>query len=276
LSLLYDEEVLARLDRMELPFNRLGADPYGVTRHHLALAFSLTKGLYRHYFGLSVQGVGNVPARGRAMLIGNHSGGVALDGLMVILSMFWEMDPPRLAQGMVEKFLNRVPVVSLLSNRTGQFTGLPEHCLRLLEDERLLMVFPEGARGTAKLYRERHSLVHFGTGFLRLALKARAPIVPFAFLGGGEAFPTVHNSQALGRLVGAPYVPITAYLAPVPLPVSMEIYYGEPMTFPGDGNEDDPVIQGWVAAVKNRIAEMIAEGCRRRGVTPALGDGGSP
>ncbi|MBI5515952.1 MAG: acyltransferase family protein [Deltaproteobacteria bacterium] len=274
MSLLYDDEVLERLERLELPFNRLGVDPYGVTKRHLALAFSLTKGLYRNYFGVSVQGAGNVPARGRAMLIGNHSGGVAIDGLMVILSMFWELDPPRLAQGMVEKFLNRVAFASLFSNRTGQFTGLPEHCVRLLEDERLLMVFPEGARGTAKLYRERHSLVNFGTGFLRLALKARAPIVPFAFLGGGEAFPTVWNSQTLGRLVGAPYVPITAYLAPIPLPVSMEVYYGEPLRFPGDGDEDDPVIQAWVDQVKDRIRDMIAEGCRRRGVTPALGDGG--
>ena len=65
------------------------------------------------------------------------------------------MDPPRLAQGMVEKFLNRVPFASLWSNRVGQLTGLPEHATRLLEDDRLLMVFPEGARGTAKLYKER-------------------------------------------------------------------------------------------------------------------------
>ena len=97
------------------------------------------------------------------------------------------------------------------------------------------MVFPEGARGTAKLYRERHSLVDFGTGFVRLALKTKTPIVPFAVLGGGEAFPTVANAYELGRLLGVPYVPIVAYGLPVPLPAKLEIDYGEPIVFAGHG-----------------------------------------
>src|SRR5205823_1078265 len=108
---------------------------------------------------------------------------------------------------------------------------LPEHAIRLLEDDRLLLVFPEGARGTAKLYRERYSLVGFGTGFMRLALQTRTPIVPFAFLGGGEAIPTITNSYALGKLFGAPYVPVTPYLVAVPLPVRLEIRYAPAMTF---------------------------------------------
>src|SRR5256885_2001642 len=124
-------------------------------------------------------------ARPRAMLIGNHSGGVALDGGMVLASMLLDLDPPRLAQGMAEKFMNMIPFMSQYSARCGQFTGLPEHATRLLDDERLLMVFPEGARGTAKLYWERYSLVNFGTGFMRLSLATGTPIVPFAFIGGG-------------------------------------------------------------------------------------------
>src|SRR5690606_31702790 len=112
-------------------------------------------------------------------------GGFAVDAGMVIASMFFEMDPPRLAQGMVEKFLARSPFAGTLLSRCGQFPGLPEHAVKLLEDERLLMVFPEGARGTAKLYKERYSLVNFGTGFMRLAMQTKTPIVPFGFLGGG-------------------------------------------------------------------------------------------
>ena len=110
---------------------------------------------------------------------------------MVIASCFLEMNPPRLAQGMVDKFINEFPFASLWSNKTGQFTGLPEHAIRLLEEDRLLMVFPEGARGTAKLWKERYSLVDFGTGFMRLALKTKTPIIPFGFLGGGDAIPTI-------------------------------------------------------------------------------------
>ena len=54
-----------------------------------------------------------------------------------------------MAHAMADKFINRLPIASTWSNRTGQFTGLPEHAERLLADERMLMVFPEGARGTA-------------------------------------------------------------------------------------------------------------------------------
>ena len=265
MSLLISDEVERRLARLELPFNRFGVDPYGISRKHVGRAFSALRLLYRYYFDVKSHGHEHVPPRGRAMLVGNHTGGVAVDGAMVLASMFLEMDPPRLAQGMAEKFINRVPFMSVWANRTGQLTGLPEHATRLLEDDRLLMVFPEGARGTAKLFRDRHSLVQFGTGFMRLALATRTPIIPFAFVGGGDAIPTIANAYALGALVGAPYLPITPYFLPVPLPVSLSIEYGAPMVFSGTGAEDDDVIARWVEDVKQRIAALLATGRARAG-----------
>ena len=262
------KEVADRVKRLELPFNRFGVDPYGISRNHLRSAMSWLAWFYRNYFTVTCHHIDRVPSNGRAMLVGNLAGGVALDATMVIGSMFLEMDPPRLAQGMAEKFINQTPFMSQWTNRCGQFTGLPEHAVKLLRDERLLLVFPEGARGTMKLYKDRHTLVKFGTGFMRLALQTKAPIVPFAFVGGGEAIPTVHNSRALGKLVGAPYVPITPWLFTVPLPVRLAIVYGEPMDFDGTGAEDDEVIFGYVEQVKSRIGELIEEGRRiRRGET---------
>ncbi len=254
------KEVAERVRRIELPFNRFGVDPFGVSRRHLKLAFGVLGWFYRHYFRVHVHGVRQVPARGRAMLVGNHAGGVALDGAMILTSMLLEMDPPRLAQGMAEKFLNNVPFVSQWTNRCGQFTGLPEHARRLLEDDRMLMVFPEGARGTAKLYKDRHSLVPFGSGFMRLALQTNSPIVPVAFLGGGEAIPTVYNSRTLGKLMGVPYVPFTPYGVVLPLPVRLDIVYGAPMTFDGDGSENDEVIASQVEQVRGAIAGLIEKG----------------
>jgi 1-acyl-sn-glycerol-3-phosphate acyltransferase len=157
-----------------------------------------------------------------------------------------------------------MPFGSLMSDRVGQLTGLPEHAIRLLEDDRLLMVFPEGARGTAKLWKERYSLVDFGTGFLRLALRTQSPIIPTAVLGAGDAMPTIKNAYKLGKMLGVPYLPITPYLLPIPLPVKIEIVYGEPMTFDGDGSEEDDVIEAWVGQVKSKIARLIVEGRRRR------------
>jgi 1-acyl-sn-glycerol-3-phosphate acyltransferase len=258
-------DIRERVDQLELPWNSYGIDPYGIAKKDLAWFFKIASFLYSSYFRTTAYGVENVPDRGRCMLVGNHSGGVALDGLMAVAAMFLEKNPPRLAQGMAEKFLNKAPFASRLTARLGHFTGLPEHAIRLLEDDRLLMVFPEGARGTAKLFWERHSLVQFGTGFMRLALQTKSPIVPFGFVGGGEAIPTVINSRRIGRLVGAPYVPFTPWILPLPLPVHLEVRFGQPMTFEGNGNEDDATIEEKVDQVKFRIADLIEEGRKSMG-----------
>lgn len=259
-----DRATRARVDAIEIDWNRHGVDAYGACKDDVARMYSILGWMYRKYFRVTVHGIEHVPARGRAMLVCNHSGGLALDAMMVLASVFLEMDPPRLAQGMVEKFLNRLPFSSYLTARSGQLTGLPEHATRLLEDDRLLMVFPEGARGTAKLYGDAHTLVRFGTGFVRLALRTRTPIVPLAFLGGGDAIPTVLNLYKLGKLMGMPYIPVTRYLVPVPLPVPLEIIYSEPMLLEGTGNEEDHVIDMYVTQVKRRIASLIEQGQHRR------------
>jgi 1-acyl-sn-glycerol-3-phosphate acyltransferase len=266
MALLIDRQVQDRVGRLEVPFDRHGIDPFGVSQRALARFYTVLGWFYRRYFDVSVHGIDHVPPRGRAMLVGNHSGGVALDGAMVLASLFFELEPPRLGQGMAEKFLNRVPFASTWTNRLGQLTGLPEHALSLLESDRLLMVFPEGARGTAKLYGDRNSLVEFGTGFVRLALRTRSPIIPFAFLGGGEAIPTVVNLVRLGHIFGMPYIPITPWLLPVPRPVRLEVYYDEPVLLEGTGNEEDEVIFGHVERIKDRIASLIEAGASiRRG-----------
>jgi 1-acyl-sn-glycerol-3-phosphate acyltransferase len=259
-----EDSVQARVERLELPFDAYGMDPYGVSKRELVRWMGLLAFFYRRYFRVRSHNIHHVPVRGRAMLVGNHSGGVAVDAAMVVASCLLELEPPRLAQGMADKFINAMPFASALTVRCGQVPGLPEHAVRLLEEERLLLVFPEGARGTAKLYPQRYELVEFGTGFMRLALQTRTPIVPFGFLGGGAAIPTVANLYRLGRALGVPYLPVTPYLLPLPLPVPLEIHYGEPMLFEGTGTEEDSVIQGYVEQVKGRIAELVEQRRRER------------
>lgn len=253
-------EVRERVERLELDFGRYGVDSFGASKKHLVRFFDMLGFFYRTYFRARVHGIENVPTRGRCMLVGNHSGGIAIDGGMVVASCFFELDPPRLAQGMADKFLARLPFAAQWSDKVGQMTGLPEHATRLLEDDRLLMVFPEGARGTAKLYPQRYSLVRFGTGFVHLALETRTPIVPFAFVGGGEALPTIANMKQLGHLLGTPYIPVTPWGVAAPLPVTVGLRYGRPIHFEGTGTEEDAHIGEMVDTVKQAIAELIREG----------------
>ena len=99
------DEVRDRVARLQIPFNACGVDPYGIDQRYLRAFYRMLGFLYKTYFRVRAYGIENVPPEGRAMLVGNHSGGVAVDGAMVIASMFFQMDPPRLAQGMVEKFI---------------------------------------------------------------------------------------------------------------------------------------------------------------------------
>jgi 1-acyl-sn-glycerol-3-phosphate acyltransferase len=255
-----DPEVSEKIARLDVNFNRYGLDSLGISRPYLAQFFTLLSVMYRRYFRVTVHDIQKVPAKGRAMLIGNHSGGVPIDAGMVLASLLLELEPPRLAHAMVEKFAQTWPFVANWFSRIGQFPGLPEHASRILKEDRLLMVFPEGARGTGKLYKDRYQMVRFGTGFMRLALQTQSPIVPFAFIGGEEAFPTVYHAQTLAKIVGAPYWPVPPYLIPFPLPVACQIYYGDPMRFEGDGSETDEVINGYVEQVKHQIQQLIERG----------------
>jgi 1-acyl-sn-glycerol-3-phosphate acyltransferase len=258
------EEIGARVARLDVPFNEHGFDRFGVSRDTIASGMRVVGWLYRHYFSVRCHGIEHVPPQGRAILVGNHSGGYAIDASMAIAACFFELDPPRLAHGMADRFINRIPFLSNLANRTGQITGLPQHARQLLGDERLLLVFPEGARGTSKLFWNRYTLGPFGSGFMRLAKSTGSPIVPFAYLGGGEAVPTIVNVPLFGKLFGVPYIPVTPYLLPLPLPVRSELRFGAPLRFAGTGDESQHLIMQEVDVVKNAIAELIAEGRRDR------------
>ncbi len=110
-------EVNERVERLDLPFNTYGLDKFGVSKDHLARFLTFLGVFYRHYFNVQVFGAEHIPSEGRAMLIGNHSGGLPVDGGMVMASAFFEKEPPRLVHGMVEKFAQSWPIVSQLFSR---------------------------------------------------------------------------------------------------------------------------------------------------------------
>jgi 1-acyl-sn-glycerol-3-phosphate acyltransferase len=259
-----DPEVAARIEALDLEFNKFGIDPYGIDKNDLTRFVSLIAWFYRYYFKVDVYGLDNVPSRGRGILVGNHSGGVAIDGMMVWGSMLLDAEPPRLPHAMIDKFIHQFPGASQIMSRTGQFTGNPDQAARLLNAERLILAFPEGARGTAKLAKDADSLVAFGTGFMRLALETKSPIVPFGFVGGGEALPTIANLKRLGRMFGVPYVPITKWILLVPKPTRFQLLYGKPMRFEGTGHERDEIVVAMVDQVKDRIRDLIRQGRQLR------------
>lgn len=245
--------------------NEYGFDPFGFHRDSLKYAIFVARFFYRHYFRADAFGLANVPS-GRLLLVSNHSGKLPFDGMIIASAMLLDANPPRMVRSMVEKFIPTLPFMSYLLSRWGQITGTPENCRRLLEDEEAILVFPEGAKGISKSITKRYQLQTFGLGFMRLALQTNTPIVPIAVIGAEEQAPAF-NVQPLARLFRAPafpLMPFPPFLPIVPLPVKYRLYFGEPLHFTGDPDDDDDVIEGYVRTVKNSIQSMIQIGLKER------------
>ena len=266
-------EIRDRLERAPLERNEYGFDAYGFhpdAARSLLLPSAL---LYRYYFRCETHGIGNVP-RGRVLLIANHAGQFAYDGAMLTVAMLLEAEPPRICRGMGEFFLWRLPWMGTSGARMGMMVGTPANCVKMLEAEQCVMVFPEGARGANKPFHKRYQLQRFGHGFMRLALETGAPIVPVAIVGSEEQQPGFANLESVGRAIGLPSLPITVttpWLGPLgvimALPVKYHLRFGAPMRFEGRPDEEDSAIEKRVERVKQALAGLIARGLEeRRGI----------
>jgi 1-acyl-sn-glycerol-3-phosphate acyltransferase len=258
-----DPEIEARLQQVSKDLNEYGFDKWGYSPSYVRRWIGLWSWLYRHYFRVEAHGIENVPP-GRGLLIGNHSSQLAYDGVMVAAALLLEGNPPRAVRAMIEKFFQHQPFVNVLMARSGQLTGVPENCERLLEEDHLIMVFPEGARGGGKTVWERYELKEFGQGFMRLALKTKSPIIPFAFIGGEEACPSLYDLKPLARIMGMPYLPITPTILPLPLPAKCSVYFGEPIELSGTGTEEDGDVLEKIAVVRSRVQALIDRGLSER------------
>lgn len=254
------------LRRIAVRRNEVGFDPFGFdpdTARYVLGAVSL---LHRRYFRSEVFGLEQMPA-GRVIVVGNHSGQLPFDAAMVAGALLLDAEPPRLPRGMVEKWSAMLPFVSMLFSRAGQVVGLPANARRLLEEEHCLLVFPEGTRGISKTFNQRYKLRDFGLGFMRLALETRTPIVPVAVIGAEEQYISVADFKALAKLLRMPVFPIVPQVflgLLAPLPTRYRIYFGEPMHFDGDPDDDDAIIETKARQVSARVQEMVDRGVAER------------
>jgi 1-acyl-sn-glycerol-3-phosphate acyltransferase len=167
--------------------------------------------LYRLWFRCEVEGVENVPSQGGALLVSNHAGALPPDAGMIAKAIKEEHPRARKLHITVEHFFKGYPIFSMLLPKLGAVPAHPANVHRLLCDEQqLVLVFPEGRKGSEKLYRDRYRVQRFGRGgFVAAAMKARAPIVPVAVVGAEEAAPIFAHFTALQKLTGFLYFPLT-------------------------------------------------------------------
>lgn len=262
-------EIADRLARIPNRINDYGYDAYGFSPKWMQSMAVPGVLLYRHYFRSVCFDIDRLPP-GRMLLVANHAGQLPIDAAMISTALLMEADPPRIARGMAEYFIPRLPWLNVALTRSGSLVGTPENCIHMLENEECVMVFPEGVRGINKPFYKRYQLQRFGLGFMRLALETGTPIVPVGVVGSEEQQPGLANLEGLGRMLGMPAFPITIgfpWLGPLgllPLPVKYRLYFGKPLLFEGDAYDDDRVIEARVEQVKQALSALLERGRRER------------
>jgi len=240
-----------------------------------ALDRTLVEFFYRLWFRCEVEGVENVPADGGALVVSNHSGALPPDAAMIAKAIKEEHPHPRPLNITVEHFFKGYPGFSMLLPKIGAVPAHPANVHRLLYDERqLVLVFPEGRKGTEKLYKDRYRLRRFGRGgFVEAAMRAQVPIVPVALVGAEEAAPIFAQVPLLQRLTGLIYFPLTPtfpWLGPLGmlgyLPAKFKIRFLPPVRTDDMGErpwEDKGLVQTVAhdirATIQDELFAMVGE-----------------
>lgn len=220
-----------QLRNRSLDVDDFGMDPAFVEQVRPAIDF-----LYDRWFKVDAIDTDVIPQHGKAILVANHSGTLPYDAIMTAHSVKRATDGRRLPRFLIDDVFANAPFAGPLFARGGMIRASQANATRLLQAGEIVGVFPEGMKGLSKLYRQRYQLQRFGRGgFIKLAVRARAPIIPVAIMGAEEIMPLISRGGWLSKALGFSYFPVTPLwplLGPaglIPLPTRWKIRYGNPV-----------------------------------------------
>lgn len=238
-------------------------DPWGFNLEICESALRKLMPLYRSYFKVRVFGQENVKDI-PYLVVGNHTGQIPLDGMLVTIAFAMDIQPPRILRAMVERFLAQMPFLGDLTAQTGSILGDRANCEYLIDHGESILVFPEGVRGISKNTPDYYKLRSFSQGFYRIALQKKTPVLPICVIGAEEMFPLVFHAKKLASMLKIPSMPISANLFPLPSPI--DIYIGEAIEIPENMSieSSDKDIKESVYHIENTIKRMIVHGLKNR------------
>ena len=239
-------------------------DEFGFDEDYtVSVHLPLLRPLYQKWFRVEVRGIENIPDVGGALVVGNHSGTIAMDSLMTQVAVYDEHPRHRHLRMLGADLVFQMPFIGTMARRSGTTLAANSDAERLLSNGALVGVWPEGFKGVGKPFSERYKLQRFGRGgFVSAALRAGVPIVPVSIVGAEEIFPMIGNAKTAARLLGLPYFPVTPtfpLLGPlglVPLPSKWLIAFGAPIETAsyGPGAAEDPML---VFNLTDQVRETI-------------------
>jgi 1-acyl-sn-glycerol-3-phosphate acyltransferase len=261
-SLEYQSDRLKRRFRGEFE-----TDEWGLDWEVVEAVRPFAEFMYYKYWRVETSGIENIPEEGRALLVVNHSGQLPWDGVMVGVAVNNEHPAQRLVRTLYASWFPTLPFFSALFTKLGQALATEENGIRLLEQDNVVAVFPEGYKGVGKLFKDRYRLARFGRGgFVRMAIKTQAPIIPVSVVGAEETYVSLTKSPTIAKLIGFPFFPISLrwpWLGPlglIPFPTKWYIDFGEAIPIDAYSPEqatNQLLISQLSDQVRNTVQEMI-------------------
>jgi 1-acyl-sn-glycerol-3-phosphate acyltransferase len=249
-------------------------DEWGRSEHMRSIARRIYDPVYRHWFRAEWEGLDKIPADGGALLVANHAAAIPSDAPVIMHGIETELQRP--VYGLADNYFRQVPVVGTLWSRLGGLPAHPDNAYRLLAEQgQLVLVFPEGTKGPAKLYRERYQLRRFGRGgFVEIAMRAGVPVIPIAVMGAEESMPTLVRVPTVARLIGTPYFPLTANMlafgplgAGVYFPAKFKLRVLDPVHFdvtPGQERYSRSRVMEESEAIRDQIQDALYDMLKNR------------
>jgi 1-acyl-sn-glycerol-3-phosphate acyltransferase len=242
-------------------------DEWGLDWEFVEVVRPFFEFMYYKYWRVESTGLEKIPDKGRALLVSNHSGQLPWDGAMLSTAIYSEHPYQRLSRNLYATWFPTVPFLSTILERGGQVLASVENGTRLLEQDELVAVFPEGIKGVSKLFKDRYQLARFGRGgFVKMALNTQAPIIPVSIVGAEETYISIYKSQTISRLTGLPFFPISlrfpwlGLLSLIPFPTKWFIDFGTPIetkAYEPDSAQNLVLVSQLSDQVRNIVQEMI-------------------
>lgn len=252
---------------MRSPDPDLGSqrDPAFIRAHLDKLAF-----VFDHYHRANIEGLEHIP-KGRALIVGNHSGGAMSPDMFALMLAWWRRfgaEAP--AFGLAHDFPFLIPGFGALMRKVGAVRASPVNAMELLRRDAKVLVYPGGDIDAFRPWSRRNEIV-FGdrSGFVKIALRTGAPIVPVVSVGSHHALRILTDGRTFARKIGlarfaridvfpvALCLPWGVSFGPglyLPIPVRLRMRVLPPMHWPSLGPEDAED-----AAVVRRCRDEVLE-----------------
>jgi 1-acyl-sn-glycerol-3-phosphate acyltransferase len=160
------------------------------------------QGLYRHYFRCHVSGWENVPDNA-SIFVGNHNGLLTFEVLMLFYAWWERYGWSRRALGLAHNIALKNPLFKWIIPKLGAIPADPELAYEALQRNYSLLVFPGGEKESFRPFTQRKKIDFFQRkGFIRLAVRAKKPIVPIVSIGAHESYVILHRGEELAEALG--------------------------------------------------------------------------